>query len=457
METTNATCWIIADAGWDRAIPPAQFAALRGMSVRLWSGSDSFPPKALAGKGTMMALTATALRYCSGSSLRACVEAGAIVHVSHFEESGDYSLQPFVNSSFAVKSNQRAHGYAFSDAPMLPHALRNERLSSIFKASVAEGLNGHCSVLGSVESEGNVSAPALFSLRVGAGTVIYDLNSQSESVHDPIIRRLATADGIVANCGALVAANMAAGYGSCEPSKFNITIDDRPANFDYLGAARVERLMAHMDARCPGVHVDFAWTPAQVYASRRYVEAVRRYDGGFVWHGFHRHVDHRELCDPAAELRQGERFINILSRRHGVRFQRMMVFPYERTTEGLLRYVQAAGFAGSAECADSRPEGETRLPEFMRYSTATHHIPEIETPVLRRYRVSTLDRPAMLALAALGYPIIAMAHPGNVSLRRFTGVHGGNGSRAYFDRVLDFAAEKSLQPASLETIATDLS
>ncbi len=60
----------------------------------------------------------------------------------------------------------------------------------------------------------------------------------------------------------------------------------------------------------------------------------------------------------------------------------------------------------------------------------------------------------MLALATLGMPVIAMAHPRDLSLRRFT--RGDRSAMSYFDSVLTFAAEKSLRPMSLEEIATEV-
>lgn len=456
MAANRKTCLAIVDKRRGCPTLAAQFATLRGMSVTRWSGGDSIPEGALSGKGTLIALTAAAARNCKGFPLRACVEAGAVVHLSQFDDQPEFSLRPFADGTFRVRSTRDAPGYEYGDDRTLPHSLRRERMSGSFNLAVAEGLNGNCRTLAAVRDERGRAAPALFGLNVGAGTVIYDLNSQPGDTDTPIVRRLAAADGMARNAGSLVVANLASGYEWREPANFNITIDDRPTNFDYLGAARLERLMNHLNARCPGVHVDFAWTPALTHASRRYVEVVRRYGGGFVWHGFRRHVDHRELSDPMAELRQGERFVDAIRRRYNVNFQNVMIFPYERTTQELLHSLQSAGFAASVECANSRPGSETGLPGFMRYSTATHYLPEVGLPVLRRYPTPGLERPLMLALSALGHPIIAMAHPADVSLRRFAFGQDGEHSKSYFDHVLDFASGKTLRPASLKEIAADL-
>jgi hypothetical protein len=60
----------------------------------------------------------------------------------------------------------------------------------------------------------------------------------------------------------------------------------------------------------------------------------------------------------------------------------------------------------------------------------------------------------MLALATLGMPVIALAHPRDLSLRRF---HWGDRTQmSYFDSVRRFAAEKSLRPMPLEKIAAEV-
>jgi len=57
----------------------------------------------------------------------------------------------------------------------------------------------------------------------------------------------------------------------------------------------------------------------------------------------------------------------------------------------------------------------------------------------------------MLALAVLGMPISALAHPRDLALRR---VERHNPmAMTYFDSVLTFAREKSLRSMSLEEIA----
>jgi hypothetical protein len=62
----------------------------------------------------------------------------------------------------------------------------------------------------------------------------------------------------------------------------------------------------------------------------------------------------------------------------------------------------------------------------------------------------------MLAIAAMGMPILAFAHPKDVRLRRLSRFVERGGTYAHFDEVLDFAAAKNLPGRSLEEIARAL-
>jgi hypothetical protein len=72
---------------------------------------------------------------------------------------------------------------------------------------------------------------------------------------------------------------------------------------------------------------------------------------------------------------------------------------------------------------------------------------------LERHAVGKLSRERMLARAALGFPIIAAAHPKDVALKRFALLRRDAGSADYFDEVAGFAAEKKLRPEALGVIA----
>ncbi|HWJ40351.1 MAG TPA: hypothetical protein VNT29_04440, partial [Candidatus Limnocylindrales bacterium] len=77
-----------------------------------------------------------------------------------------------------------------------------------------------------------------------------------------------------------------------------------------------------------------------------------------------------------------------------------------------------------------------------------------EFSVIYRDSIEVLTRDRMLALATLGMPVIALAHPRDLALRRFR--RGDPADMSYFDSVLAFAAEKSLRPMTLEEIAAEV-
>jgi hypothetical protein len=92
------------------------------------------------------------------------------------------------------------------------------------------------------------------------------------------------------------------------------------------------------------------------------------------------------------------------------------------------------------------------LPEYLRYSapSCTH---QSGLRFLHRYEAKFLTRDRMIALAALGMPLLAFGHPKDVGLRRLSRFAERGGTFSHFDEVLDFAAVKSLRGCSLEQIA----
>ena len=57
---------------------------------------------------------------------------------------------------------------------------------------------------------------------------------------------------------------------------------------------------------------------------------------------------------------------------------------------------------------------------------------------------------------ALGLPIVAYAHPGDVEPRRSSRVWERARNVTYFDRMLNFPSSKRLRARSLEQIATEI-
>jgi hypothetical protein len=73
---------------------------------------------------------------------------------------------------------------------------------------------------------------------------------------------------------------------------------------------------------------------------------------------------------------------------------------------------------------------------------------------LRRFPASFLNYDQMLALAALGLPIVLTVHPEDLRFRNF-GLWNSPRWLNHCDGVLRFAAAKGLRPLSLEQIARE--
>ena len=76
--------------------------------------------------------------------------------------------------------------------------------------------------------------------------------------------------------------------------------------------------------------------------------------------------------------------------------------------------------------------------------------------ILCRYLMPRLTRDRMLVMAALGLPIVAYAHPGDVEPRRLSRVWERARHATYFDRMSNFPSSKRLRARSLEQIATEI-
>jgi hypothetical protein len=310
---------------------------------------------------------------------------------------------------------------------------------------------------------GGQERPLVFAINCGDGVVIVDVAAEglSTALDTPIVQRLQDPISRVANLGALFAVELAGGRNLEDPGCYSLVLDDRPANNDYFTAGRLREWLAHMHSIAPNVHLDCAWTPDQTRPLSRYVEILKRFDAGFVWHGFLHHVDHSSLPDPARELRDGRELMRSIERRYRVQIQPVMIFPYERRNVELLRLLVSHRFEASAEFADFYPDGDafkddTALPPHLCYSTPLRPV-AASLPVMRRYPVRVLSRDMMLALAALGLPVIAVAHPSHVGLRRVPPVwQTAKASQDYMDYVLHFAVDKSLVPLSLTEISNQL-
>jgi hypothetical protein len=297
----------------------------------------------------------------------------------------------------------------------------------------------------------------VFAIPYGAGTVICDLAAEDPAVNGemPILKRLSDPAMRLHELGALIAAERASGRDAEEPGSYNLTLDDRPANFDYFSLGTLSRWLGHMREIASGAHLDCGWTPNQNRAPAGLVAQLKAFDAGFVWHGLLRHVDYSQVAEPAADLAKGKELMREISARYAVDIQPVMIFPYERRRPEAIRCLKDSGFVALAENAEAPGEDENYLPPYMRYSTPLRRPAEDFFPVMRRFAISQLNRDRMLAVAALGLPLIAVAHPHHVGLKR-SPFSKGNGDISCFDAVMRFAREKHLRPASLEKLAAEV-
>jgi len=171
---------------------------------------------------------------------------------------------------------------------------------------------------------------------------------------------------------------------------------------------------------------------------------------GFVWHGFLRHIDHRTITDFESQLDAGRARVYEITRKYGVRFQPVMIFPYEKDTSVATDLLRSAGFVAKVRSMDGNPPADY----YRLRGVGDEASFDNEFSLIYRDSIDLLSRDRMLALATLGMPVIALAHPRDLSLRRFQ--RGDRTAMSYFDSVLTFAAEKSLRPMSLEEIAAEV-
>jgi len=455
------TCWLIDDEAVAREHHAAtRFARLRGIVARPCRDVESIP--AQLGKPTLIAIRAAALYRLSGDArqhLAGLVGQGSTLYVRGLPEPGDaLDLTPFAQSSVRIAGQIRAAAYRFTASAMLPAVLaREEAKDCPFQSCGAQQLPSEAEELLMLRDEEGQEFAVIFAVRHGNGQVICDLHPQDEDCGGtPLVDRLADPQTRHKDIGALLAVDCAVGTDPQRLPFFNLTIDDRPVDFDHFNTERVKALLRHIEEVCPGAHTDFAWTPWHTRPSRRYLDVMKKFPTGFVWHGFHRHVDHYAIEYPAAEIAMGQRLVSEIEKRFGVRLQRIMIFPFERSTMAQLRLLHEAGFLACVGEPGDWHNFDAHLPRYLHCSLPSIIDPSSGFAVLYRYRVSALSRDRMLAMASLGVPIIAYAHPDDLRLRRLSRLWHREGNLDHFDPVLTFAASKGLPSRSLEDIVREV-
>ena len=453
-----ATCFLIDSAASAAGWAAARFSRLRGSRLVQCRDLDALPGQ--LPQGSMVAISASRLPELSGRHRRhlaRLVGGGATLYVRGVAPpSVTLDLRPFAPIELAIAPERRAVGYRFTASKMLPAALAGEEMvGGLFEIlGVERRLNPSIEELLIVRHVDGVERAAIFALRHGGGCAIYDLHPEDETGADtPVIAWVARRELRNQFAGALVAANRAAGIDPEQLPPFNLVIDDRPLNFDHFNVAPVSALLRHIERLCPGAHTDFAWTPCHTSPCRGYLETMKKFSTGFVWHGLCRQVDHRTIAHPAAELAEGKRMVERIGRRFGIRLQPIMIFPFERPAPKQFPLLAQAGFLAGVEEPRHPSCSDSHLPGFLADSLPSHTDAASGFTVLYRYPAISLTRDRMLAMAALGLPIIALAHPEDVGLRRFSRFWDRGGNASHFDEVLRFASSKRLPSRSLEDIA----
>jgi len=383
--------------------------------------------------------------------LRESAESGATIYVRGALQPGRvYSLRPFSDQRFKF-SIKPADGYRFSTHPILPAAIAGERIATRLKMPQALGLEDSARPIVSSLHNFGPERPSIFALEVGSGLVIFDLHADDyDEGRDPVADLVEPAMR-TAGIGALAAVDWAAGRDPATPAPVNLVIDDRPINYDYFNAGKLDELLQHLEAQCPRFHLDFAWTPSHTRPHHGYLNVLRRYNTGFVWHGFLHHVDHRTIADTdlEAQLAEGRARVDEICLKYGARFQPVMIFPFEKDTPRAEEVLRRAGFRAKVQTVRGLP------PSYYYRLRDVAREPSLDIPFSTIFRapVEMLSRDRMLALATLGTPIVALAHPYNLALRRIS--RRDKAAMSYFDPILRFAAEKSLRPMSLKEIAAE--
>ncbi len=453
----NGKCWLIGspDARWPSLLEQA--ASARGVRWSRSAASSYALSNLSAARGTVIAIAADQLAALAPAVKQRIAERvgeGAVLYVrGGFKPGESYTMAPVSNSCFSVADTNRSVGWRVTDHRSLPRVLAQEAAIAEFESLRTEGTPESVEPILLVRLPDGRERPAIFTIGCGAGSAIYDLTTEETRSSTSLLGRLEDPATFASAIGAVVAGFA---YGPTAPPKpsFNLVIDDRPANLDYLSTARLRAFMRHLNDQFFGIHVDFGWTPDQLRPSRRYIEILKEYQCGFVWHGLLHHVDHRTITDPDSALSMGRHLVETICHRYQVRFQPVMIFPFERDTPRTVELLRRAGFLAMAETPPLAPNDDNPATGGATVEVAADRADD-NFMILKRYPVAALMRSRMLALATLGLPIIAAAHPRDVSLRRLPLPRGGDGSFSHFDQVLGFAAEKQLQPASLERIAVE--
>src|ERR1700683_1567889 len=357
---TQPKCWLIGNSP-ESPLAVGRIARLRGLEVEICPADGSSIPSLDAARNQLLAINFDQLARLAPDEkvrLRELAENGATIYVRGALVRGRrYSLRPFSDQQFEF-SKQLGDGYQFSEHPILPGAIAGERINTQLNMPVGAGLARRARPLVSSLHRAGAATPSIFSIEAGDGLAIFDLHPDHDSDEYELLAELASPSTRTASVGALAAVDRAAGRNPTIPAPINLVIDDRPINYDYFNAGTLQAFLQHLDDQCPGIHTDFAWTPNHTRPHRKYLDVLGRHHTGFVWHGFLRHVDHRTITDFESQLGAGRARVDEIARRYGVRFQRVMIFPYEKDTQRAAELLRRTGFVAKVQSMDGPPPAD---------------------------------------------------------------------------------------------------
>ena len=459
----NPVVWIIrGNSPPSSPIVGVQYAQLFGFTACYieanqdsWaSPTDPSPSLILLSYSTLKSLE---LR--KSNVLREAVSRGATVYVrgGFGGRTQSCSLSPFSENRFDYLPFLTVRSYRTTSSKLIPRVLMEEVANGECVLPAASR-DPNCASAIAVCDDGDPK-PFIFALPCGAGTAVYDLTPDCAmpDAQTPIVQRLADRASLPHELGALVAARLAAQSHSALPPAFNLSIDDRPANYDYLTGSAWLKWFQHAERLLPGMRTDFGWIPDRTHPNLGFLNLVRKFNTGFVWHGLRHHCDHALLSDFRSEYEDGRRMVAKLEQRFGVNFEPVMIMPFERFNREGLNFLRQNGFIATVAHSNHEASVLQSIPSWLQESQPFDHRYIDCFPVLRRHRSRELGRELMLAKVALNLPILVSAHPDELELQRWRvgPLRRGTTTQA-FDHVLQFAAEKQLRPCSLKQIAAEL-
>jgi len=432
-------------------------AALRG--VRVSFGDEAQLLSITPTPHNLIVLTLERLQRLSATSERALeklLRAGGTLYVRGAPAERTHICLPgFLGSGFFGLPAAEMQSHNFPAHKLLPSVLRVEHSEGPFSSGGSPDLQPPYEPLMYAKALNNEPLAVLFAYNYCEGCAIFDLTSDAGTDVSPLLLRLADPAGRARHLGALISIDRAVGRDFDWPVAFNLTIDDRPIDYDYFSLSSLRRLFEHANDVLPGVHLDFSWTPSHRHPTRSYVELLKRFGSGFLWHGFARHVPHDLTMNFEREIATGRKLVREIEERYKVCFQPIMIFPFERSSAGALGKLAAAGLHAVGVSLFAYNELFTGVPSYLNYSIVRRLYADDGPLVLRRWSLWRFYNDLLLAHGVLGLPIMLTAHPGYFGLKRLPRPWQSNRIDD-LDRVLRFAAAKRLRPRSMEQIAIEV-